>query len=185
MGSEMCIRDSLNAAWGFGSDQIPAPQATLMKMVVEGVMGGTLPWVLIFMGAFIAIVVEILGIPVLAFSIGLYLPIYLSAPIMVGGVIRWFVDNKKKYDSDKARKDGSDRGVLYAAGMIAGEGIVGILLAVLAVFNVADKIDLSSVYGGAFETTGNWVGLVAFIVLLATLFYFTRNKKTIEVDAEK
>ena len=61
---------------------------------------------------------------------------------MVGGVIRWFVDNKKKYDSDKARKDGSDRGVLYAAGMIAGEGIVGILLAVLAVFNVADKIDL-------------------------------------------
>ena len=91
----------------------------------------------------------------------------------------------KKYDSDKARKDGSDRGVLYAAGMIAGEGIVGILLAVLAVFNVADKIDLSSVYGGAFETTGNWVGLVAFIVLLATLFYFTRNKKTIEVDAEK
>ena len=90
----------------------------------------------------------------------------------------------KKYDSDKARKDGSDRGVLYAAGMIAGEGIVGILLAVLAVFNVADKIDLSSVYGGAFETTGNWVGLVAFIVLLATLFYFTRNKKTIEVDAK-
>ena len=61
----------LNAAWGFGSDQIPAPQATLMKMVVEGVMGGTLPWVLIFMGVFIAIVVEILGIPVLAFSIGL------------------------------------------------------------------------------------------------------------------
>ena len=58
----------LNAAWGFGSEQIPAPQATLMKMVVEGVMGGTLPWVLIFMGVFIAIVVEILGIPVLAFS---------------------------------------------------------------------------------------------------------------------
>ena len=74
----------LNAAWGFGSEQIPAPQATLMKMVVEGVMGGTLPWVLIFMGVFIAIVVEILGIPVLAFSIGLYLPIHLSAPIMVG-----------------------------------------------------------------------------------------------------
>ena len=69
----------------------------------------------------------------LAFSIGLYLPIYLSTPIMVGGLIRWFIDNKRKYDSDAARKDGSDRGVLYAAGMIAGEGIVGILLAVLAV----------------------------------------------------
>ena len=171
----------LNAAWGFGSDQIPAPQATLMKMVVEGV---TLPWVLIFMGVFIAIVVEILGIPVLAFSIGLYLPIYLSTPIMVGGLIRWFIDNKRKYDSDAARKDGSDRGVLYAAGMIAGEGIVGILLAVLAVFGVADKINLSSVYGAAFQSVGNWVGLAAFVVLLAILFYFTRNKKTIEVDAK-
>ena len=93
----------LNAAWGFGSDQIPAPQATLMKMVVECVMGGTLPLVLIFLGEFIAIVVEILGIPVLAFSIGLYLPIYLSTPIMVGGLIRWFIDNKRKYDSDAAR----------------------------------------------------------------------------------
>ena len=109
----------LNSAWGFGSEQIPAPQATLMKMVVEGVMGGTLPWVLIFMGVFIAIVVEVLGIPVLAFSIGLYLPIYLSTPIMVGGVIKWFIDNKRKYANDEERKDASDRGVLYAAGMIA------------------------------------------------------------------
>ena len=174
----------LNTAWGYGSTELPAPQATLMKMVVEGVMGGTLPWVLIFMGVFIAIVVEILGIPVLAFSIGLYLPIYLSTPIMVGGLIRWFIDNKRKYDSDAARKDGSDRGVLYAAGMIAGEGIVGILLAVLAVFGVADKINLSSVYGAAFQSVGNWVGLAAFVVLLAILFYFTRNKKTIEVDAK-
>ena len=133
----------LNAAWGFGSDQIPAPQATLMKMVVEGVMGGTLPWVLIFMGVFIAIVVEILWNSSISILIGLYLPIYLSAPIMVGGVIKWFVDNKRKYDNDeKRKKDASDRGVLYAAGMIAGEGIVGILLAVLAVVNVADKLNL-------------------------------------------
>ena len=94
------------------------------------------------------------------------------------------IDNKRKYDSDAARKDGSDRGVLYAAGMIAGEGIVGILLAVLAVFGVADKINLSSVYGAAFQSVGNWVGLAAFVVLLAILFYFTRNKKTIEVDAK-
>lgn len=176
----------LNSAWGFGSEQIPAPQATLMKMVVEGVMGGTLPWVLIFMGVFIAIVVEILGIPVLAFSIGLYLPIYLSTPIMVGGVIKWFIDNKRKYANDEERKDASDRGVLYAAGMIAGEGIVGIILAILAVVNVADKLNLSSLYGesGAFQTVGNWVGLIAFVLLLSTLFHFTKRKKTIEVDAK-
>ena len=177
----------LNAAWGYGSTELPAPQATLMKMVVEGVMGGTLPWVLIFMGVFIAIVVEVLGIPVLAFSIGLYLPIYLSTPIMVGGVIKWFIDNKRKYANDEERKDASDRGVLYAAGMIAGEGIVGIVLAILAVVNVADKLNLSSLYGesGAFQTVGNWVGLIAFVLLLSTLFHFTKGKKTIEVDAKE
>ena len=134
-----------------------------MKMVVEGVMGGTLPWVLIFMGVFIAIVVEILGIPVLAFSIGLYLPIYLSTPIMVGGLIRWFIDNKRKYDSDAARKDGSDRGVLYAAGMIAGEGIVGILLAVFAVFKIDSKIVLPF----QLPQIGS---LILFIALLALLY---------------
>ena len=174
----------LNAAWGFGSEQIPAPQATLMKMVVEGVMGGTLPWVLIFMGVFIAIVVEILGIPVLAFSIGLYLPIHLSAPIMVGGVIKWLMENKRKYANDKERKDSVDTGVLYAAGMIAGEGIIGILLAVLAVVGLDSVIDLSSVYGDAFQSAGNWVGLVAFVLLLSTLFIFTRPKNAVEVDAK-
>ena len=174
----------LNAAWGFGSEQIPAPQATLMKMVVEGVTGGTLPWVLIFMGVFIAIVVEILGIPVLAFSIGLYLPIHLSAPIMVGGVIKWIMENKRKYANDKERKDSVDTGVLYAAGMIAGEGIIGILLAVLAVVGLDSVVDLSSVYGDAFQSVGNWVGLVAFVLLLSTLFIFTRPKNAVEVDAK-
>lgn len=139
------------------------------------------------MGVFIAIVVEVLGIPVLAFSIGLYLPIYLSTPIMVGGVIKWFIDNKRKYANDEERKDASDRGVLYAAGMIAGEGIVGIVLAILAVVNVADKLNLSSLYGesGAFQTVGNWVGLIAFALLLSTLFHFTKGKKTIEVDSKR
>ena len=109
----------LSNAWGgFGSAQLPAPQASLMKMVVEGVMGGTLPWSLIIIGAFIAIVVEILGIPVLAFAIGLYLPIHLSTPIMVGGAIKWIVE-KRKYSSDAERKEASDRGVLYSAGLIA------------------------------------------------------------------
>ena len=92
---------------------------------------------------------------------------------------------RENYDSDAARKDGSDRGVLYAAGMIAGEGIVGILLAVLAVFGVADKINLSSVYGNAFQSVGNWVGLAAFVVLLAIFILLSQEiKMTIEVDAK-
>lgn len=165
----------LNAAWGFGSEMIPAPQASLMKMVVEGVMGGTLPWTLIFMGVFIAIAVEVLGIPVLAFAIGLYLPIHLSAPIFVGGVIKWYMEEKRKYDSEEQKSHCVESGVLYSAGMIAGEGIVGIILAVVAVFNV--NIDMSSLYGDNFYAVGNWVGIVAFILLLSTLFYFCRKKK--------
>ena len=68
--------------------------------------------------------------------------------------------------------------------MIAGEGIIGILLAVLAVVGLDSAIDLSSVYGDAFQSVGNWVGLVAFVLLLSTLFHFTKGKKTVEVDAK-
>ena len=82
----------LNSAWGFGSPELPAPQGTLMKLVVEGVMGGTLPWGLIFCGMGVAVVLEILRLPVLPFAVGLYLPIYLSTPIYIGGIIRWITE---------------------------------------------------------------------------------------------
>ncbi len=174
----------LDKAWGFGGSEIPAPQATLMKSVVEGVMNGDLPWILIILGAVIAIIVEVLGVPVLAFAIGLYLPIHLSAPIMVGGSIKWIID-RRKYSSEKQKRDAQDKGVLYSAGMIAGEGIVGILLAIFAVVKLDTKIDMSSIYGNNFQSVGNWVGLVAFVVLLATLFAFCKKDKTIEVDAQE
>lgn len=85
----------LNTAWEYGGSELPAPQATLMKMVVEGVMDGNIPWGLIFLGVFIAISVEIIGIPVLPFAIGLYLPIHLSMPIMVGGLVRLWYEKRK------------------------------------------------------------------------------------------
>ena len=165
----------LHAAWGFGSEAIPAPQASLMKMVVEGVMGGTLPWTLVLIGVFAAVIVEILGIPVMAFAVGLYLPIYLSTPIFIGGVIRWFLENKKKFADDASRKDFIDRGVLYTSGMIAGEGLVGILLAVFAVVGLS--FDFSGIYGGSFETVGAIVGVIAFAALLGSMMYFCKGKK--------
>lgn len=165
----------LNSAWGFGSAEIPAPQASLMKLVVEGVMGGTLPWTLIFMGAFIAIAVEILGIPVLAFAIGLYLPVHLSSPIFVGGLVKWYVEKKRKYDNEEQKKSSIQSGILYCSGLIAGEGIVGILLAVFAVFNI--NTDMSGIYGDSFQATGNYVGLIVFGLLIASLFYYSRKKK--------
>lgn len=177
----------LNNAWEFGSKEIPAPQASLMKMVVEGVVGDNMPWTLIFIGVFIAIVVEILKIPVLAFAIGLYLPIHLSAPIMVGGAVKWFID-RKKYGSEQEKKHCAEMGTLYSAGMIAGEGIVGILLALVAVLNL--DINLSGIYGdaaniaGSITSAGNWVGLAAFVLLVATIFFVCRKKKVVEVDSK-
>ena len=128
----------LHLAWGYGSTNLPAPQATLMKMIVEGVMGGNLPWTLVGIGAFIAIIVEILGIPVLPFAIGLYLPIHLSTPMMVGGVVKWIVE-KRKGLSEKDKKDADSNGILYSSGLIAGEGLVGIFLAILAIIPVGDS----------------------------------------------
>ena len=98
----------LDSAWGFGSDQLGAPQATLMKLIIEGVMGGDLPWGLVFIGVFIAIVVEIIGIPVLPFAIGVYLPVQLNACIMVGGVIRLLMEkmNKKEEEKQEIINDG-------------------------------------------------------------------------------
>ncbi len=152
----------LNSAWPYGSPQLPAPQATLMKMVVEGVMGGNLPWGLVITGAFIAVVAEIIGIPVLPFTVGLYLPIHLSMPIMIGGLIRLWIE-KRRFASEERRQEVISDGILYSSGMIAGEGIVGILLAVLA----AAGINLS--LGGIL---GNWGGLAFFVALIAVMIRF-------------
>lgn len=168
----------LGAAWEYGSTDLPAPQASLMKMVVEGVMGGNLPWTLVFAGVGIAVVVEILHIPVLPFAVGLYLPIHLSTPMMVGGAIRWYFERKKDKD-EAAQKEKIERGVLYSSGLIAGEGLVGILLAVFAIIKVngtslADKLNLSEKVN-----LGNWGGLAVFALLAATLVWTViKHRKT-------
>lgn len=140
----------LDSAWGYGGAEVPAPQATLMKMIVEGIMGGNLPWNLVFTGVFLAIALEVLRIPVMPFAIGLYLPIYLNTSIMIGGVVRWFMDSRKNVDA-KLKEEQTTRGTLFCAGMIAGEGLVGILLAVFAVFGISTalSIDLGNI-GGVF-----------------------------------
>ena len=147
----------LDSAWGFGTTELSAPQATLMRMITEGVMNGNLPWGLVFIGAFIAVVIEILGISVLPVAIGLYLPIELSSTIMLGGVLRWFMDRKK---TEKEKKDESNDGILFASGMIAGEGLVGILLAIFTVTGISGAIDLSNVIS---------MGMIGGIVLMAVL----------------
>lgn len=118
----------LHRAWGFGSDAISAPQATLMKVIVEGIMDGGLPWNLIGIGAAIAAVLALLRVPVMPVAIGMYLPAGLSVAMFAGGILRWGVS--------RCRGEGAagveDTGTLFSAGLVAGEGLCGIILAVLA-----------------------------------------------------
>lgn len=159
----------LNAAWGYGGAEVPAPQATLMKMIVEGIMGGNLPWNLVFVGVFLALGLEILRIPVMPFAIGLYLPIYLNATIMIGGVVRMVMDARKNVD-EKTKEQQSTDGTLYCAGMIAGEGLVGILLAIFAVFGINTSI-------GESVNFGNIGGVILMVLMIASLLYFSLKKK--------
>ena len=166
----------LSAAWPYGSDQLPAPQAMLMKMVVEGVMNGNLPWALVFSGVFIAVVVEILGIPVLPFAVGLYMPIHLSTPMIIGGLVRLYFE-KKKEENEKERRRKIENGVLYSSGLIAGEGLVGIMLAVFAVIEIGDR-SLGDIMNLS-ETVrlGGLGGLAFFAILTASLWYMIVRKK--------
>lgn len=135
----------LDYAWGFGSEELAAPQATLMKMITEGVMSGDLPWSLVLVGVFIAVIVEMMAIPVLPFAIGIYLPVHLNACIMIGGFVRLL--NEKSKTGAEEKKESISRGILYCSGLIAGEGLAGILLALLAVSGLDKLIDISSILG--------------------------------------
>ena len=161
----------LDKAWGFGTVELAAPQATLMKMIVEGVMEGNLPWMLIFIGVFIAVAVEIMGIPGLPVAIGLYLPLELSATIMLGGIVRLVTDYLNKKQSDRTEDD-AGAGILFCSGLIAGEGLVGIILAVFAVAGLDERIDLSGRIN-----TGMVGGIVLLVVMIISVAIFSLKKK--------
>jgi putative OPT family oligopeptide transporter len=116
----------LGKAFTFGSPDLPAPQATLMKTVIEGVLAGSLPWGLVGTGAGLAICALLAGLPGLSFAVGIYLPLSTLAPVFVGGIVRRMVDAKRE-----AKPGESDSGVLAASGMIAGEGLAGVAIAFL------------------------------------------------------
>jgi putative OPT family oligopeptide transporter len=116
----------LGRAFTFGSPELPAPQATLMKTVIEGVLAGSLPWGLVGTGAALAICALIAGLPGLSFAVGIYLPLATLAPVYLGGIVRRVVEARRK----GAATEG-DPGVLAASGMIAGEGLAGVLIALL------------------------------------------------------
>ncbi|MDD6207105.1 MAG: oligopeptide transporter, OPT family [Clostridiales bacterium] len=156
----------LNAAWGFGSKELAAPQATLMKMIVEGVMGGKLPWSLIWIGVFIAITAQLLAVPILPFAIGLYLPVQTSACIMIGGLLRAYTEKRGLSVS---------RGILCSSGLIAGEGLMGVLLAVfeLIPFQQGTLAEWFAI-GTRFHT--GWIGgILVLLGLTGTILVCVRK----------
>ena len=120
----------LHRAWGFGSDAISAPQATLMKVIVEGIMDGGLPWGPIALGAALAVVLAVFRIQVMPVAIGIYLPVGLGVTMFVGGMLRYVVERMQSGDAS----NGEGPWTLFSAGLIAGEGLCGILLALLTLF---------------------------------------------------
>jgi len=120
----------LDKVYGFGGIDLPAPQATLMKVVIEGVLESNLPWGLVGIGIALALIVELLGIPSLPFAVGVYLPVATMVPVYFGGLLRKFAESTAKTDDQRTAR--RERGVLFGSGLVGGEGLLGVLIAVAA-----------------------------------------------------
>lgn len=148
------VVQALDKAYGIGSADLPAPQAFLMGGIVKGVIGGEMVWPFVIAGAFLALVLILMDIPVLPVAIGIYLPFTLSVPILVGGIVRAIVDRRLKKLSPEEEEEISDwemaikrtgvkpkevahrAGLLFSAGLIAGEAIMGVIGAFLIIGNI-------------------------------------------------
>ncbi len=167
----------LDKAYGIGTPQVAAPQASLMKLIVEGIMTAQLPWTLVLVGAAIAIFCALASIPILPVALGIYLPISLSAPVLIGGIIRKIVE--AKFKENEERKAGSvERGILLASGLVAGDALIGILIAALAVLEVNIGIG-ATLFPALAESS-----LFSFIMFIAlgTWVYIFAIKKTKGVE---
>lgn len=153
---------------GIISKELNAPQANLMHIVVNGVLGGSMPWALVIFGALMSLCVELLGINSLAFACGLYLPLSLSTTIMAGGLIRYFTDKRKEEPEYENRVE---RGTLYSSGLIAGASLLGVAMMIIAGFypNFSGFIDTSKL------AHKDLYAIIAFFALCISLCLITRK----------
>jgi putative OPT family oligopeptide transporter len=133
----------LGTVYTFGSREIPAPQATLMKTIIEGVLAGALPWGLVLSGVGLSITALLCGVSALAFAIGVYLPLATMAPIYLGGCVKALSERRarqhEKHERDRQKKESADPGILAASGLVAGEGLAGVVLAGLVAAQVVPR----------------------------------------------
>jgi putative OPT family oligopeptide transporter len=158
-----------------GEGGVAAPQATLMSMVVKGVMTAELPWSLVLVGATFGIMIELMGLPVLPVALGIYLPIHLSAGILVGGIVRVLVDKKFSKQESKL-KEQTEKGILLSSGLVAGDALMGIVIAAIAAAPAAWKLAENVGIGAriAPQITGNeWTATIIFILFAAWIYKYT------------
>jgi putative OPT family oligopeptide transporter len=163
----------LHHTYGLGTVEIPAPQATLMKLVVEGVLSQNIPWGLVLAGGCFAIVVELFGIPSLPFAVGIYLPVSTMTPIFVGGVLRHVLEKRSRGDDQVAER--RERGILLGSGMVGGEGLMGVGIAAFAFIAKRKPEGFGDAWLGPLADIGP---LLAFAVLAAILWLVARGKTT-------
>ncbi|MBW3660424.1 MAG: oligopeptide transporter, OPT family [Gemmatimonadetes bacterium] len=174
MGAVLLV---LHGGLGIGSEELPAPQATLMALVIDGVVNADLPWALVVVGVFIAAVFEMLGLPSLALAVGLYLPLSLTTPIMAGGLVRLLVE---KRNEGEERREKRENGVLFASGLIAGAAVVGVLIAGL-VFGAEQSVAVRSFQDAVTGLTGGAgavVSLAVFLGLAGLLWWVAERART-------
>jgi uncharacterized oligopeptide transporter (OPT) family protein len=187
------VDPGINGAFGTRPDgtqvrKFDAPKATLMSYIIRGILDRQLPWGLVLFGVMIAVILEMSGIPSLAFAVGVYLPLSSSSPILIGGAVRWLVDRARRRElkgrevSEEQLASESDKsaGVLMASGYIAGGAIAGIVIAFMAgvLMNVDEALTRWSsahnpFYGGP---AANLLSLLPFAVLTAGLYFVARGR---------
>jgi putative OPT family oligopeptide transporter len=163
----------LHKGVGIGSEALPAPQATLMALVVKGVITGELPWHFVIIGIFLAAIVELIGIRSLPFAVGVYLPFYLTTPIMVGGVLRYITEKKFKGSILKSKRE---NGILFSSGLIAGGALVGVGLALMTSYSKTstEMLEVGYKWMGSFDSIAS---LIIFAGLTLLLWRFINKRQ--------
>jgi hypothetical protein len=155
-------------------EKLDSPKAQIMALVVDGILTQKLPWGLILIGAFLAIAIELIGIPSLPVAVGVYLPISTSATMFMGGVIRWLVDRRRSPEEREGPDADSGPGVLFSSGLIAGGAIMGVVLAGLAARHWDEGFNFSKAVGGL--ATSNLAAMFFYVVLLAIPLYLVARR---------
>jgi putative OPT family oligopeptide transporter len=157
----------LDRGYGFGTTELPAPQATLMKVVIEGVLQNELPWLLVGIGSALAILAELIRIPSLPFAVGVYLPVSTMTPLFFGGLLRWWMERTAASAEEAGER--RESGILLGSGLVGGTGLLGVAIAGVAAWKGSAPEGLGAAWAGSLAP------FVGFAVFAAMVVWFARS----------